>query len=757
MKIFFIFIFLISFKNHLIASTSPDDTQDFRDQCSFNTSEYSSQLSELKNLVSIEIDLEDYRSWATNTLEAMINKDTSILSKYKKRFDARIKSNYTFGHCNHSGRIRLHGDWKDHIELLNQNTLISSLDVSLKNGSIANFVKFKLFLERTRNGDNEIILANLLREIGIISPRTSKVDIILNGKKIKMLIQEKAAKELLESLNRKENFLFEGDERFLFSYKDYKGFQLEQISLSKISNPELMSLGKNNTNIALEKFSNLQSIYMNHANNNPTGYTLDWNKLSNTHKDLIQRWAHYELLLYASNSFHALRPHNRKFYLHPFYEGFEPVYFDGNVMSLEGEWMRLRPNFNAMPYLEIEHFYTLEQLISNVRIKDFYIHSNKENLKSEKELENIFNDILSKISILKNEYLNFKAGSNKREGTQDKDQLPVFLENVSSKLPNSFVIDLASINQIDKGYDINLCKVLTSSCKNLKIGKDELINLFENKKLSMVKSDRPILIIPSKILSTEKRKNISYLNKKINIQYDLDSKIFFDDKKMELNIELLSKNSWVLIIDSDLSNIAIKILSRVTNKKDFFGPTERINKRGLTGCVNVYNSIVDSTSFEVNAENMKCEDSLNIIKSRGQIDKINISNSVADGLDIDFSFLTINDVFIKDSGNDCLDLSYGTYNILQGKLFNCHDKGLSIGESSKFTANTINIMRSINGVSSKDSSISEFNNLNILDSQNCIEIFQKKQEFNGSRVSVKNMNCKTSNPQIDSNSSFLNL
>ena len=51
-----------------------------------------------------------------------------------------------------------------------------------------------------------------------------------------------------------------------------------------------------------------------------------------------------------------------------------------------------------------------------------------------------------------------------------------------------------------------------------------------------------------------------------------------------------------------------------------------------------------------------CEDSINFISSKGNINSINIKNSYQDSLDIDFSNLKINKINIENAGNDCLDM-----------------------------------------------------------------------------------------------------
>ena len=87
-------------------------------------------------------------------------------------------------------KIRINGDKKDHLDL-SDGKLKASLDVQLINGNLNSSTKFKLFLPKTRNGNNEIFTTLLLKKLGFISPDTFYVNIKLNELEYKVLFQEK--------------------------------------------------------------------------------------------------------------------------------------------------------------------------------------------------------------------------------------------------------------------------------------------------------------------------------------------------------------------------------------------------------------------------------------------------------------------------------------------------------------------------------------------------------------------------------------
>ena len=116
-----------------------------------------------------------------------------------------------------------------------------------------------------------------------------------------------------------------------------------------------------------------------------------------------------------------------------------------------------------------------------------------------------------------------------------------------------------------------------------------------------------------------------------------------------------------------------------------------------------------------------------------------------DGLDIDFSKLEIKRANIKDSKNDCLDLSFGEYKLGEINLSNCGDKGLSVGEKSLVQLNNIKIKNSNIGIASKDSSITKLNNAFLENLTTCVTAYNKKQEFYGGFLKIKNVDCKNYN------------
>ena len=125
----------------------------------------------------------------------------------------------------------------------------------------------------------------------------------------------------------------------------------------------------------------------------------------------------------------------------------------------------------------------------------------------------------------------------------------------------------------------------------------------------------------------------------------------------------------------------------------------RFDHNLLTSTLTIIDSSLDGVSIFVYGGLF--EDSLNIIRSKGYIKKIYITNSFQDAIDFDFSNLLIDQVDVSQSGNDCLDLSSGEYFFKKVNLKGCKDKGVSTGEQSKVIIEDLLIKDSYIGLVSK--------------------------------------------------------
>jgi len=752
----------LSYKNLLLFLAIPQLAySSISAECNFNTSEYLAELSQLKEIQKININIIDHKKWTKNLMKATFGKGP-IHQKYKKRFNADITTYYSFGQCKHKAKVRLHGDWKDHIDFLEGGKFTQSLDVSLQSGSIANFVKFKLLLPKTRNGSAEIILTHLLRYLDFLAPKNSFVDVYVNGQISPMIIQEKAEKELLESMGAREGPLFEGDESYLFqNFQNFNHYDLINIALSKMTNSDWANSSYESAKISLTAFSILQKTYINFAAQAPeNNFALDWGLLSNGNDKLISKWAKYEILLFAAQASHGLIPHNRKFYFNSFYSAFEPVYYDGSPRSLVGEWIRIRPDFKYYPFLREDHFDELINDLSAIDQDHFISLMQEDKILDGKSTAKIFNDLSVKILILKKEFLEYSKRTNIEKITQnifpDSNSFTIFRKNLKELLPESFILDIINSDNSTGLFQAELCSIKSDSCKKKTLHFSDLGTLLEKKFLDQDNHNLlPRVFIAPSFIENDQDHNYYFFNKNISIESSASTAILFDSKNKVLDISFSNYDDWALIFDSNLMDIELKVSSGSSDNMPFSSNNKRLNSRGLTGCLSIYNSSLDKTKISVIDQNKSCEDTVNIVKSSGNISELRILESISDGLDVDFSNLSIDFLEVQNAGNDCSDFSGGEYIIYTAILLNCGDKGISIGEQSVVSIEDLKIKNSYIGIASKDSSVSSVQSHIFFNVDVCMDVYQKKQEFFGSLLYINKSSCESTKLRQDSNSLIL--
>jgi hypothetical protein len=215
------------------------------------------------------------------------------------------------------------------------------------------------------------------------------------------------------------------------------------------------------------------------------------------------------------------------------------------------------------------------------------------------------------------------------------------------------------------------------------------------------------------------RKSKTYINstivtpKGLKVIFTEGSEIIFQSKGQLIvlgGIELNGSSNSRIKVDSsmDANNGGIYVLESSNDSLIKF--SDFANLRGvyldnslITGGLVFYKSkvsIIDSTFID----NLKTDDYINIVNSEFNIENVEIKNSFADSLDVDFSNGHINNLLITNSGNDGLDFSGSRVLIESTKIQNSSDKAISIGENSIIEAKNIIVTDSFIGVAVKDGS-----------------------------------------------------
>jgi len=763
-SLFFLIVFVFYFD--LILAKQNKSINNFKG-CAYQASETHIKDTDNLPIKLIEVDIHDFRKWTVNGVRILTSRYRYVQDKYKKRFNATITVTYgDTSKCIFDGRVRHSGDEKDHISQLD-NSITQSLDIHLKNGNIRGITRFKLLRPKARgNLEDEIFLTEILRNLNYLAPRTTKVASRVNNVTTNMIFQEKAAKEMLEFNGRREGPILEGDERFFF--KSVEKIEDNNLSgwdsgvvplmnksskymLSKQVNSNIVQKSNGHKEMSLEAATNLNLIYLYFSNRfqdelnnfNYFDYDLDNTLLGAFSKNKIRKLDEYNLLIQATNSHHGLAVNNRKFYWNSIEKYFEPINYDSNPninKKIESGAFRLPISedfFTAFSGIKNKlNTLDLEKINRNLSLSGLEI--------TKKEVEAKKNKILKNLDIIKNNYLYVSADlieHNKYKKIENI--LKNFNTNLKKSHPNTYLVK----QNVNKKFQ--RCEIFLENCYSVNFSEQKLSNLLEGE----LEGNKMLFQYIGKNLNLDNLYRNDYFKKlnlnNIEVYYEDGVKVTIDESKKIIEIKQVKSGAKIYLINGELDDFKINYNGfslKDENNSDIVPKDYPTSPTGLTGCLSFIN--MKLKNIEINANNSTCEDTVNLIQTSGFINKIHIQNSYSDALDVDFSDLQINNINVKSAGNDCVDFSSGKYIIDELVLSNCGDKALSVGEKSKLSLKKITANKSKFGIASKDGSIVELKYANFKNLDTCLAAYKKKQEFEGGKIQIENMQCDYLNQKI---------
>ena len=666
------------------------------------------EKQKFSDIVSISVEINDSNAWYINLIKSGISGELFIEDKFKTKFNSIVTVIFKDYSCSFKADVRIHGDWLDHLDLKN---LVSSMDVKLKEGNIMGITKFKLFLPTTREYDNEIFITTLFEELGFISPRSAYVYVNVNSYYQGIFIfQEKASKEMIEYFNYREGPIIEINEKYWWntdSGEPTSEKNFEVMIFGRVQNEYWAKRSEQNLFIslkALEKFN--KSLFYSYDFDRQMNY-----EILNTNQERIYA---FDAALLATRSVHAMTNHNRIFYYDNISDNFEPIYYDGFSTFLDKE--------ASVP------------TAFNYKISPGLIDSAKNMLReaelnaSKIQLLLLDKNLMMSVEEIK---LNLDKFKNNLETITTKKISEVNYINYIENLDKIWIQKSEEFNFYDSLNEIYMICNIEQTFKCLNKELEDLDLIFEKNTLGIsLESMRN----PNQIYQTEEIFTYSFGNNELTAINNPSIEI--DEKNKTISVNFSKSNQKILIMRQNIQELWKFDLSsdfkenQINTNQDF---------NSLTGCITFYESNfhLESITFE----NSFCEDSVNIIRSKGQINNISIKTSHRDALDIDFSEIIIRNLFIENAGNDCLDLSGGIYKIDSVTTNNCSDKSVSVGENSTLYIDNLLSNNSTTAIAVKDSSYSSIKNLKGENNKSCFLLYRKKQEFGPSYLKVSKNEC----------------
>tara|TARA_B100000900_G_scaffold397211_1_gene397324 strand:- start:19220 stop:21484 length:2265 start_codon:yes stop_codon:yes gene_type:complete len=690
-----------------------------------------SNETNLENLEKLNVDIVNKERWFNNLFNIIEKNDVFIFEENKNRFDANIEAIFNNGvKCNFDAKIRISGDFQDHL----RNLTSTSLDVKLQNGNIGNIVNFKLFLPETKRNSTEFVVTSIMEKLNFLTPRTIEViSSVNNQKEINYIFQEKIAKEFLENNSLRESTLIETFEGFLWEGKQL--IESDDIPIfGKILNEKWANMSKYNQLISLEGLSRYNHLILQ-SDVSYLSYEIEKEKQIHL----------FDTALYALDGTHGLATHNRKFYFDKFSNSLLPIYYDSDSQLT----LRETKITSCSENLKTEHeklactnkfSIGATELLSKIDFdsNDLFEHVTSKSKNVEKEfVDEVYQTFLSNLS----ELSKIGTKSNEIKKNPYKNFQNRFAEDINNNFVGFYLLDL-------ENSKFEFCNFIFTEC----IQKDSQPTTLSN----IIQADNKTYHLFTNDWGSKKIKHIIYTDREITKDvtirmFNTPSTVNVSTSNKTIFIEM-NENSKILIFGKgQLRDWSIKVLGYENNPISEY----RQDNNLLTGCITFLN--LEVYNLDIETKNNKCEDAINLINVTGSINSIYIEDSEFDALDIDFSNLQIGEIEVFDAGNDCIDFSFSQSSIENLFTSECIDKSISIGENSQISFDRVESSDSKILLAVKDSSkvnIGSFKGQNV---HMCVAMYRKKQEFGPSILKLKNDYCIGKYPNFIQNGQELKL
>jgi hypothetical protein len=692
-------------------------------------------------------------------------------------------------------RIRLKGDWTEHLEGFKW-----SFRISLKGGeTLFGMREFSIQHPKTRNFIYEWIFHQALRREEIIALQYDFIDVTLNRRNLGLYaIEEHFDKRLIENNGYREGPIIKFDEDLLWANRQrdfnlahdqpYYASAIEVFQPKKIKSSKNLKELYNTAYNLLERFRNGEL---------PTCQVFDSEKM-----------ACYYALSDLLGAHHMAYYHNLRFYFNPITSKLEPIGFDGmageqicTLLGIEAnktgrsygfeqtlfsdkDFMKIylselnrisKPTYLHQLFKDIQN--NLDRM-TNILYREFSDH-----LFTDLSLRRNRNFIYKTLNPIKgiHAYLETAEGPYLTLRLGNLHCLPVEVQGISHNgfilfrpvketlLPGKIFFQPVEYQKIrfkaigEHSWTDKIIEELEIEFSVLNTDYKKVVKIFSWPHYNDQFLDNDLIRQKSNLnefpflleINTEK-KEIFIKPKKHTLKRDLiipEGFVVVAPIGMEINLlngaKILSYSPFwfigseenpIIIKSSDYSGQGIAVLN-AKNPSRFehviFKNLSAPKHLGweLTGAVTFYESPVNFFQCQF-IFNKNADDFLNIIRSDFDLRKSQFYQTYADAIDFDYCRGTISNLIFKDCGNDALDFSGSYVTIDKVYIEGARDKGLSVGEASYVTAKKINIRDTKTAFASKDSSVLELEDINL---QNCdigFIAFQKKPEFGPAQIKV---------------------
>ncbi len=746
--------------------------------------------------IAIDLKFKDYQKIIAKRNDAL---SIGALVKSKDDF---VKAKIRHGGETKKVKLRLKGDWVDHLEgdkwSLRIHTKGKNEILSLRRFSIQN--------PKTRGFQGEILFHETLSPFNIITPRYFFVDVVINGESIGvMALEEHFSKELLEHNMRKEGVIVRFDESLVWDANDggSRGFQG---AFDNFQNAQIDAFRSSK----ISKSKHLTKEY-----DIAVGLLRGFVEGELAASDVfdVDQMGGYIAAGQFWGAWHALRWHNMRFYLNPLTMKLEPIAYDANLQGRKRigqdvtkepiitkmlEDVRLNNAFDdALAILNesvidgslIKRLKGIEETILPKLAHEYYFIQNFDYSELTKRAN------YGKTPTINNYPLLVHAGTYSKGGTS--------VLELSNPLP--FEVNISEIFWKDKTGRVTAFRPLQQLQYPLTLTSTEIGGLPNKTQLIYENSAKSKLFVKANIVGEEGTQLLEVskyasplsalpmpkadlsmmqrLNSFIEIN-EGNKTIQIKPGKWQVNGNIIIPPSYSLKILPG-TNLQFSEQSGIISygSASFVGLEDRpivlegaasdgiglwqgvvvfkakgssmwdfVKIKGttgikqssweLTGGVTFLYSNVDikNTSFEDN----KAEDALNIVHADFALDNVHFYRTASDAFDGDFVRGVIKAGSFKDiglaGGGDGVDVSGSDILVSDVEFNGVDDKAISVGERSKMKASNITITNVGVGAASKDGSELVLSNTSIQNASVAgLMAYVKKPEYGAANLTAHSL------------------
>ncbi|MCG3119537.1 MAG: hypothetical protein ALAOOOJD_01967 [bacterium] len=163
----------------------------------------------------------------------------------------------------------------------------------------------------------------------------------------------------------------------------------------------------------------------------------------------------------------------------------------------------------------------------------------------------------------------------------------------------------------------------------------------------------------------------------------------------------------------------------------------------LTGAVTFYEAEVHIANCQFIGN--RCEDAINVFRTKFTIDESLFKNTKSDAFDADFGMGKLTRLAFLNCGNDAIDVSGSVVEIDDMLIRGTGDKGISGGENSQVNASNIDMKYSEIAIASKDKTELQISNVKLDSCGVGFTAYVKKPEFGAGTLIAKHVemrNCR---------------